>query len=263
MPFKDNLSCLTPDSVELEPTRYGKLDGKTFVVKDLIAIKGHVSSFGNARWRETHPASETTSPIITKLLSAGAHLIGTAKLDQLAGSLVGNIGEGEAPINSLYPDRFTGGSSSGSAAAVAGRLVDFALGTDTAGSVRVPAAACGIYGFRPTYNAISSEGVLPWGKSFDAVGILSQYAGLIRKVFEILCDHQEAEVNIKRVVISDEVNQLASPRAARVVRKLMNLRMPTTSLLRKLNYLTLLTNKPVTYFRESQGEKIGKHMVNG
>src|SRR6187431_2451150 len=210
MPFKDNLSCLTPDSVGMKPTGNGKLDGKTFVVKDLFAIKGHISSFGNARWRETHLASEATSPIITKLLTAGAHLIGTAKQDQLAGSLVGNIGEGEAPINSLYPNRFTGGSSSGSAAAVAGGLVDFALGTDTAGSVRVPAAACGIYGLRPTYNAISSEGVLPWGKSFDAVGILSQEVRLIREVFEILCDHQKAEVNIKRVVISDEVNQLAS-----------------------------------------------------
>ena len=215
----EELSCLVPGTFELPATASGSLSGKTFVAKDLLAVAGHASSFGNARWRETHTASEATSPIITKLLAEGADLVGMAKLDQLAGSLVGNIGEGTAPLNSLYPDRFTGGSSSGSASAVAGELVDFAIGTDTAGSVRVPAAACGLYGLRPTYHSIKNEGVLPWAASFDVVGILSKDLGLVRDVYKVLRSEASELTTITQILLPIDCLELVSVETAAAVTK--------------------------------------------
>src|SRR5579863_7314616 len=109
------LHCLTDDSAKRDPTGSGLLDGLRFVAKDLISLKGHISSFGHAQWRETHEAAIQDSSVITALLAEGAELIGTAKMDQLAYSIIGNIGEGEAPANTRYPERYCGGSSSGSA----------------------------------------------------------------------------------------------------------------------------------------------------
>jgi amidase len=107
-------------------------------------------------------------------------------MDQLAYSLIGNVCEGTPPLNSLYPDRFTGGSSSGPAAAVAAGLADIGLGTDTAGSIRVPAASCGLFGLRPTHGVISVSGVRPWAPSFDVVGVLTANPTLIGPVFSVL-----------------------------------------------------------------------------
>jgi len=213
------LACLVPGTLKLGATATGKLSGKTFVVKDLMALKGHTSSFGHPRWRDTHTVSNATSPVITKLLNGGANLAGLAKMDQLAGSLVGNIGEGEAPLNSLYPDRFTGGSSSGSASAVAAGLADFGIGTDTAGSIRVPAAACGLFGLRPTFGAIKSEGVLPWAASFDVVGILAKDLNLIRDVYDTLCDKPSSAARITKILLPDNCHELVSADAATTIIK--------------------------------------------
>lgn len=127
----------------------------------MLAIEGHISSFGHARWRETHSPWTYTAHVLNRLLAAGASIAALAKLDQFAWSIVGNAGEGVAPLNSAYPDRFTCGSSSGPASAVAAGLADIGVGTDTGGSVRAPAAACSLYGLRPTHGAISTEGALP------------------------------------------------------------------------------------------------------
>src|SRR5690242_17290852 len=122
-----DIHCWVSDSFSLSPTNSGILDNQTVAVKDLIAVKDHVASFGHAKWRETHAPSNSTSPIIAKLLGSGATITGFTKMEQLAYSLVGNVGEGEVPVNSLYPDRFAGGSSSGSAAAVAADLVTIGI----------------------------------------------------------------------------------------------------------------------------------------
>lgn len=164
----------------------GPLDGVTVAVKDMFAVAGHVSSFGHPRWRATHPPSAETAPAVSRLLAAGAAMAGLAKLDQLAFSLIGNAGEGTAPLNSLYPTRFTGGSSSGPAAAVAAGLAGLGLGTDTAGSIRVPAASCGLFGFRPSHGLVCARGVLPLAPSFDVVGILARSAGMLGPVLEVL-----------------------------------------------------------------------------
>lgn len=112
-------ACWVPDSVSLQATSPGPLDNVTVAVKDMISVAGHVSSFGHPRWRATHSPAQENAPVLSGLLAAGASVTGLAKLDQLAYSLIGNAGEGVAPLNARYPSRFTGGSSSGPAAAVA------------------------------------------------------------------------------------------------------------------------------------------------
>jgi amidase len=178
-----SLNCFVPDSVRLEGSPTGVLSDKTFVVKDLFAVAGHTSSFGHARWRESHSESDVTATVVEKLRDAGATMLGLTKLDQLAYSLIGNIGEGEPPVNSLYLDRFTGGSSSGTASAVAGGVCDFGVGTDTAGSIRVPAASCGLFSIRPTHGAIDPSGALPLAPSFDVVAILAKEPSVLRDSF--------------------------------------------------------------------------------
>jgi amidase len=181
-----DISCWVPNSFPIAPTGDGVLSGKTVAVKDLFDYAGHKVSFGVARWRDTHEASRETAPILTQLLEAGGSIAGFTKLDELAYSLIGNVCEDTPPLNSLYPDRFTGGSSSGPAAAVAAGLADIGLGTDTAGSIRVPAASCGLFGLRPTHGVISVSGVRPLAPSFDVAGILTTNPALIGLAFSVL-----------------------------------------------------------------------------
>jgi len=164
----------------------GLLSGLTFAVKDMIDIEGRVSGFGNPDWKATHAPAAANAPVLEKLLDAGARLIAVACADELACSLDGiNVHFG-TPINSQAPDRIPGGSSSGSASLAAAGRVDFAIGTDTAGSVRVPAAYCGIFGLRPTHDAIPLQGVLQLGPSFDTVGILSGSIDILARVANVL-----------------------------------------------------------------------------
>ena len=152
----------------------GPLVGTTFVAKDLYGVRGYPTGAGNPDWERTHPNAMRTASAIEKLLSEGATLVGKSCSDELAFSLDGiNIHYG-TPLNPRFPDRLPGGSSSGSVSAVAAGLVDFALGTDTSGSIRVPASYCGVYGFRPTHGAISLDGVVPLAPSFDTVGWLAR-----------------------------------------------------------------------------------------
>jgi amidase len=185
-------------------TGTGSLNGLSLAVKDMFAIEGHVSSFGHPRWGQTHSPWTFTAPVVEKLLDAGATIAGLAKLDQLAWSIVGNVGEGVAPLNSAYRDRFTGGSSSGPASAVAAGLADVGLGTDTGGSIRVPAAACGLYGLRPTHELISTDGVLPLAPSFDTVGAVARDLTALRHVLEVMADFPGGEP-VRRVLVPADV----------------------------------------------------------
>jgi amidase len=141
--------------------------------------------------------------VLERLLSAGAPIAGLAKLDQLAWSIVGNADEGVAPLNPAYPDRFTCGSSSGPASAVAAGLADAGIGTDTGGSIRAPAAACGLYGLRPTHGLISTDGVLPLAPSFDTVGALARDLAALKHVLEVVAD-MHAGQPVRRVVIPSD-----------------------------------------------------------
>lgn len=164
--------CLAPVSVVRRGATSGALANLRFVVKDLVDIDGHVPSFGSTRWSETHDPCKSTAPLVTAMLRAGADLVGLVKLDQMAYSLIGDLAESDQPINFSDRDLYCGGSSSGSASAVSAGLADIAIGTDTAGSTRVPAVSCGLYGLRPTHGTIDVRGVTPVAPSFDVVGLL-------------------------------------------------------------------------------------------
>lgn len=185
--IEDDVGAFIPGPrAERAPLGTGRLSGLTFAVKDLFDVAGTITTYGNPDWARTHPPAIGTAPVVLALLQAGARLVGKTKTQELAYGLTGeNIWHG-TPTNPAAPDRFPGGSSCGSAAAVAGGLVDFALGSDTGGSVRIPASYCGLFGIRPTQGAISLAGACPLSPSFDTGGWFTRTASLLSGVGDIL-----------------------------------------------------------------------------
>ncbi len=171
---------------DLSPTRSGPLDGLRFAVKDTIDVAGFKTGCGNPTWRDSHPPAVVHGVCVEQLLCAGARCVGKTISDELALSLLGENYFYGTPLNPRTPERVPGGSSSGSASAVACGLVDFALGTDTGGSTRVPASNCGIWGFRPSHGFVSVAGVNPLAPSFDTVGVLARSADVLAKVGLVL-----------------------------------------------------------------------------
>lgn len=186
-----NAFC-THDSVHIDGAQGGPLSGLTFAVKDIYDIEGRIACCGNPDWLKTHKPATKTAPAVDRLLSAGATLVGMTVTEELVMGLTGENPFYGAPVNIAAPGRVSGGSSSGSAAAVAAGLVDFALGSDTGGSVRVPASFCGIYGLRPTFDRVPIEGVMPFAPSLDTVGWFARDAALMRRVGEIMLDPPSA-----------------------------------------------------------------------
>lgn len=169
----------------------GSLSGWTFGVKDVFALAGYTSSAGNPDWLRTHSPASYTSSAIERLLEAGAILQGTTHTDELMYSLNGQNVHYGTPINPQAEDRIPGGSSSGSAVAVAAGVRDFAIGTDTGGSVRIPSSYCGIYGMRPTHGLVPIDGVIPLAQGFDTVGWMAKSADLLLEVGKVLIDPSE------------------------------------------------------------------------
>jgi amidase len=172
--------------VTLAATGHGPLDGLTFGLKDLFDVAGHRTGFGSPDWLRTHEPAAHTSPIALALLAAGATMVGKTHTEEMAFSLTGENAHYGTPINPAALGRVPGGSSSGSAAAVAGGLVDFAIGSDTGGSVRAPASFCGIYGIRPTHGRLSLTAACPLAPSFDTVGWFARDARVLERVGRVL-----------------------------------------------------------------------------
>jgi amidase len=170
----------------LPPTGSGPLDGLRFAVKDLIDVAGRRTGCGNPDWLVSHPPARVSAVCMEQLLAAGARCEGKTVTDEVAFSLLGENFFYGTPLNPAAPDRVPGGSSSGSASAVACGLVDFALGTDTGGSVRVPASNCGLWGIRPTHGVVSVAGVMPFSPTFDTVGILARSSDVLQRAMRVL-----------------------------------------------------------------------------
>lgn len=166
----------------------GPLEGRTFAVKDVFHIAGYPTGFGSPEWLETHEPAAVTASAVQRLLDAGARMVGKTLTDELAYSLTGENVHYGTPVNPAAPDRVPGGSSNGSASAVAGAAVDFALGTDCGGSVRLPASYCGILGIRPTVDRVPLDGVIPFGPPFDVAGWFARDAELLETVGRVLLD---------------------------------------------------------------------------
>lgn len=180
------------------PIRSGPLTGLKFAVKDVFSVKNYVTGLGNPKWQAAHLPATRNAQVIDRLRAAGATLVGITISDEFMYSIKGsNVHYGD-PLNVKYPSCFSGGSSSGSASAVAAGDVDFALGTDTGGSIRVPASYCGLYGFRPTHRADLLAGVAPLAESFDTVGILANRADVLEKVGRTLYPDSDP-LNVRKI----------------------------------------------------------------
>src|SRR3954452_1099882 len=174
------------ETFTLAAAKDGPLRGLTFAVKDLIDVAGYRTGCGNPKWLATHPPATVSAVCVEQLLAAGATCIGKTITDEFAFSLLGENFHYGTPLNPAAPDRVPGGSSSGSASAVACGCVDFSVGTDTGGSVRLPASNCGVWGWRPSHGLVSLAGVLPFAPTLDAVGVFARVATLLERVASVL-----------------------------------------------------------------------------
>jgi len=164
----------------------GPLAGLTLAIKDIYDIAGQKTGGGNPQKLAEAPIADKTAPALQKLFDAGARFVGRTQTDELTFSLMGQNAHFPEPVNPAAPDRVTGGSSSGSAAAVAGGLADIAVGSDTGGSIRGPASFCGLIGLRTTHGAISLQGAMPLAPSLDTFGWFAKDIDTYARVGEVL-----------------------------------------------------------------------------
>ncbi|MEW2573501.1 amidase [Streptomyces sp. NPDC047070] len=195
-------------------TAPGPLDGYGLAVKDLFDVAGHPVGAGVPAWLAEQRPRTHTAPAVAALLEAGAHAVGIARTDEFAYSLAGTNAHYGTPPNPAAPGSVSGGSTSGPAAAVALGQADVGLGTDTAGSIRVPASYQGLVGLRTTHGAISTAGVLPLAPSFDTVGWLTRDVRTSALVAEALLGQPEQAgddaVAVRRTVRLPVLEELAS-----------------------------------------------------
>lgn len=187
MPLNDPAHAFVPyPDVPVPHASTGPLSGLYFGVKDLFDVAGYPTGGGNPLVLALSGTKTQTAPTVQKLLDAGAAFAGKTVTDELAFSMNGNNAHFGAPLNGAAPERITGGSSSGSASAVSSRLCDFALGTDTGGSVRAPASHCGLYGIRPTHGRVSLQSALALCHSYDTCGWFARDATTFARVGDVL-----------------------------------------------------------------------------
>jgi amidase len=189
----------------------GPLTGLTCGIKDLYDIAGRPTGFGSPDWLTTHAPAAATAPVVQMLLDAGVHVVGKTHTDEMAYSLNGENPHYGTPVNVNAPGRIPGGSSSGSAAAVAAELVDFALGSDTGGSVRAPASFCGIYGLRPTHGRLPMEGACALAASFDVAGWFARDAQLLERVGRVLFADDTPAAKPGALLYADDAFKLVDP----------------------------------------------------
>ncbi|MGY6248731.1 amidase [Bosea thiooxidans] len=181
----------------------GPLSGLTFAVKDLFDVAGVPTGGGNHDWARANPVPERHAWAVQVLLDAGAELVGKTITDEVSLGILGESAFDGTPLNSAAPDRVPGGSSSGSAAAVAARQCDTALGTDTGGSMRVPGSFCGLYSIRPTHGRLDLTGLMPQAPSSDTAGWFARDARTFARVGTVMLGEAPGPLPTKLLVAVD------------------------------------------------------------
>lgn len=182
----------------------GELKGLNFAIKDVWKVLGSTCGNGHPLWLQTHAPDDFTASIVIRLLQAGADMVGKTICDELCFSISGENWNYGSPLNPHDPRRFTGGSSSGSGAATAGGLVDFALGSDCLGSVRVPASYNGVLGMRPSYQRVPGDGEAPYCQSMDVVGFMGTTPQTFKRVASVILGEDETPVQFKKLLIAKD-----------------------------------------------------------
>lgn len=202
-------------SLDLPGKLGGPLDGATFVAKDNIEIIGEVCANGSPDFASGRAVASAHAPAVERLLASGATLVGKTHMDEMAYSLLGDNPRYSPIVNPASPGRLPGGSSSGSAVAVASGLCDVALGTDTAGSCRAPASFCGIFGFRPSHGSVSLAGVVPLAPSFDTIGWFARDADRLIAVAQALTAEDLAPASLEDAAVAQDFLEGADEEVAR------------------------------------------------
>jgi amidase len=220
--MSEDINAFVPGPrITIEGAPHGPLRGLTFAAKDLFDVKGHPTGGGNHDWARTNSVPARHAWAVQTLLDAGATLIGKTITDEVSLGILGENAFDGTPLNSKAPDRVPGGSSSGSAAAVAAGLCDTALGTDTGGSVRVPASFCGLYGIRPTHGRLDLTGMLPQAPSSDTTGWFARDATTFAKVSSVLLGEPIQDVLPTRLIVAVDAFGFADSAAAAALRPMV------------------------------------------
>lgn len=199
----------------------GPLAGLNVAVKDMYDIAGERTGGGNPDWLEAQAPARSHAGAVAALLAAGATVTGKTICDEFFYSVAGVNSHYGTPANLRAPGRIPGGSSSGSAAATAAGACDFALGSDTGGSIRIPAALCGIYGIRPTLGRIDLTGVMAMAHSFDVPGWFATSAGVLRKVGAVLLQGERASAAVERLLLAEDAFEQADAEVTSVLRAVL------------------------------------------
>ncbi|KAL5751224.1 hypothetical protein ACOSP7_025827 [Xanthoceras sorbifolium] len=219
--FIEKLQLLPPPQ-PAPPKAPHPLTSLTFAVSDVFDIEGYVTGFGHPDWARTHEPASRTATVVSNLVEGGATCVGKTIVDELAYSINGTNKHYGTPTNPAAHSRVPGGSSSGAAVAVAAKLVDFSLGVDTVGGVRVPAAFCGIMGFRSSHGAVSQMGIIPVATSLDTVGWFARDPNILRRVGHVLLHLPFAiQRSPRQIIIADDCFELLKIPIDRVDRVLI------------------------------------------
>ena len=242
--------------VSIAASHDGPLSGLSYGLKDIYDIAGIPTAFGSPAWLNSHAIPTSTAAFVETLSNAGANLLGKTHTDELTYSILGMNAHYGTPINSYSPLRVPGGSSSGSAAAVAAGLVDFAIGSDTGGSVRAPASFCGIYGIRTSHGRISLKHARGLAKSFDALGWFAKDPNALLQVGEILLNEKGSTVHKKpKYFLLKEAFQLAPEPIAALLKKEV-LRLLSKEVIEEISIAPEALSKWAECFRIVQASEI-------
>src|SRR5436305_3175489 len=211
----DDINAFVPGPrVRIEGRPGGPLSGLTFAAKDLFDVAGHPTGGGNPDWARSNPVPTRHAWAVQRLLDAGVTLIGKTITDEVSLGIVGENAFYGTPVNPRAPGGVPGGSSSGSAAAVAAGICDTALGTDTGGSVRVPASFCGIYGIRPTHGRIDTRGMLPQAPTSDTTGWFARDAATFARVSSVMLGEEIPQTLPTQLVLATDAFGFADAETA-------------------------------------------------
>ena len=201
----------------------GPLAGLTAAVKDMYAIAGERAGGGNPDWLANTKPAASNAAAVDKILDAGATIVGKTICDEFFYSVAGINAHYGTPANPRAPGRIPGGSSSGSGAATAAGACDFALGSDTGGSVRIPASFCGLYGVRTTHGRVDTKGCMDMAPSFDTIGWVASGPGVFRRVGDVLLSSGDAvRANVGTLLIADDGFAEADDAVVKLLRSVLD-----------------------------------------
>ncbi len=244
---------------DISLNEYGLLSNLNFVLKDMCDVKNLKTSCGNPDFFKKCDFANDYAPFLKDLLNEGTVLKGITVCDEFFYSLIGENGHYGTPTNLNAPSCVPGGSSSGSAAALTTDLYDFSIGSDTGGSVRIPASFCGLIGMRPTHNRINTKGVYPMAPSFDTIGWFANNPEIFQKVGNVLLNNIErSNVDFKQYVVAEDLLELCDAEVQDNFNNYINVNIPN------INKTRLSTNTKAIIadnFRILQGAEVKENII--